>query len=187
MKITLLRHGKPVMPDLRNLTAFAFYEWVEEYNAAGLSPNSEPTMLAINAAKDCNAIVCSELPRSIESAKALNAKAIVLSSALFNEAGMPSTNWRTLKLSPKVWAVLFRVSWLIGYSKKSESFKEAKLRAREAIKRLTEIGNEHESVLFVGHGVFNRMLANELRKSGWSGPKNPGTPYWSFGVYEHRE
>jgi broad specificity phosphatase PhoE len=184
MKIILLRHGKPIMPVLRKLSAFSFYEWVQEYNASGLCPTSKPTMQAINCVKECNAIVCSYLPRSIESAKALNAEAIVLSSAIFNEAGMPAANWHTLKLSPKIWAPIFRICWLFGFSKKSESFKEAKIRAREAVKILTEIANEHESVLFVGHAVFNRILANELRRSGWSGSKNPGTKHWSMRVYQ---
>jgi len=184
MEITLLRHGKPIIPSLNKLSASEFYEWVHEYNASGLCPSSMPTTKAINCANACNAVVCSDLPRSIESAKALNADKIVLSNTIFNEAGLPIANWRTLKLSPKIWAVAFRVLWLLGYSRNSESFKEAKIRATEAVKRLKEIANEHERVLFVGHGVYNRILANELRRSGWSGPKNPGSNHWSFGVYE---
>ena len=76
---------------------------------------------------------------------------------------------------------------MLGYSRNSESFKEAKTRASEAVRRLTEVAHEHERVLFVGHGVYNRMLANELRRSGWSGPKNPGSRHWSFGVYEYKK
>ena len=187
MKITLLRHGKPIMPALKRLSASAFYEWVQEYNASGLCPTSKPTIEAISSAKECNAIVCSDLPRSIESAKALNAETIVLSSAIFNEAGMPSTNWHTLKLSPIIWAPIFRLSWLFGFSRKSESFKESKIRAKEAVKKLTETAYEHENVLFVGHAVFNRILANELRKSGWFGSRNPGTKHWGYGVYDNKK
>lgn len=184
MKIIILRHGKPVIPSLRKLSASAFSEWVNEYNAAGLSPTSKPTEHAKIHANDCNAIVCSELPRSIESAKAFNNKSIVLSDSIFNEAGLPGANWQVMKLSPKTWAVTFRVLWLLGYSRSSESFKEAKSRATEAVEKLTEIAQEYESVLFVGHGVFNRILANELRRRGWFGPKNPGANHWAFAVYE---
>ncbi|MEJ1368984.1 MAG: hypothetical protein RPU35_12395 [Candidatus Sedimenticola sp. (ex Thyasira tokunagai)] len=109
---------------------------------------------------------------------------IVLSDSIFNEAGLPTANWQAIKLSPKIWAVAFRILWLLGYSKSSESFREAKLRASEAVERLIEIALESESVVFVGHGVYNRILANELRSRGWSGPKNPGSKYWAFGVYE---
>ena len=184
MKIVILRHGKPVTPPLRRISASVFSEWVHEYNAAGLCPTSQPTEHAKKCADECNAVVCSALPRSIESAKALNDKNIVLSDPIFNEAGLPVANWQVMKLSPKVWAVAFRILWLLGYSSNSESFKEAKSRASEAVEKLSEIALEYESVLFVGHGVYNRILSNELRQHGWLGPKNPGSNHWEFGVYE---
>jgi len=183
MKIIILRHGKPIIPSLRKLSASEFSEWVNEYNVAGLSPTSKPTELAKKCAHECNAIVCSELPRSIESAKVFN-KSIILSDSIFNEAGLPGANWQVMKLPPKTWLVAFRVLWLLGYSRSSESFKEAKSRATEAVEKLTEIALEYESVLFVGHGVFNRILSNELRRHDWIGPKNPGSNHWAFGVYE---
>ncbi len=138
-----------------------------EYNAAGLCPTSEPTECAQSFANKCSAIVGSELPRSIESAKTFNNENIVLSDSIFNEPGLPVSNWQAIKLPPKIWAVVFRILWLLGYSRGSESFKEAKLRATEAVEKLTEIALEYESVLFVGHGVYNRILANELRRSGY--------------------
>jgi broad specificity phosphatase PhoE len=76
-------------------------------------------------------------------------------------------NWQVIKLSLKIWAVAFRILWLLGYSRNSKSFKEAKSRASEAGEILSETAREYESVLFVGHGVFNRMLSNELRWNGW--------------------
>jgi broad specificity phosphatase PhoE len=184
MRIILLRHGKPNTPPLKKVSSAEFLEWVEEYNKSGLCQTSEPPAQVLEYIKECKAIVCSDLPRSVESAKALGVGDITLSDALFNEAGMPASNWRILKLSPKVWAVMYRVLWLMGYSNNSESFKEAKARAVLAVNKLTEMAHEHESVLFVGHGVYNRILANELRRSGWSGPKNPGSKHWSIGVYK---
>ena len=184
MKIVILRHGKPVTPSLRKLNASEFSDWVDEYNVAGLSPTSQPMKHVKKYADICNAVVCSALPRSIESAKAFSNKSIVLSDPIFNEAGLPVANWQVLKLSPKIWAVVFRILWLLGYSRNSESFKEAKSRAKKAVDKLSELAQEYESVLFVGHGVYNRMLANELRRNGWLGPKNPGSSHWGFGVYE---
>jgi broad specificity phosphatase PhoE len=184
MKIVILRHGKPVTPSLRKLSASDFSGWVREYNAAGLCPTSQPTEHAKKCADECNAIVCSALPRSVESAKAFNTKSIPLSDPIFNEAELPVANWKKMKLSPKIWAVAFRILWLLGYSRNSESFREAKSRALEAVEKLSEIAREYESVLFVGHGVYNRILSNELRRQGWSGPKNPGSNHWEFSVYE---
>ena len=184
MEIILLRHGEPDIPASSKLSASAFCGWVKDYNAAGLSMSSKPTHEALTCASDCNAIVCSNLPRSIESGKALNAEKVILSDSIFNEAELPSANWSRLKLSPKLWAVFFRVLWLLGYSRNSESFTEAKKRAVEAVKILAELANEHNKVIFVGHGVYNRMLANKLRINGWAGPKNPGSKHWAYGVYK---
>ena len=184
MKIVILRHGKPVVPSLKKISASEFSAWVNEYNAAGLCSTSRPTEQAHHCANGCNAIVCSELPRSIETAKELNNNGIVLSDSIFNEAGLPSATWQAIKLSPKIWAVFFRILWLLGYSKGSESFKEAKSRASDAVEKLTETALEYESVLFVGHGVYNKILAVELRRRGWRGPKNPGSCHWAFGIYE---
>lgn len=50
-----------------------------------------------------------------------------------------------------------------------------------------KLAKEYESVLFVGHGIFNRLLAKELKSLGWCGPSNPGSKYWSFGVYENQK
>ena len=175
MEITLLRHGKPDIPPLDKLTASGFRKWLQNYNASELSLSSKPTHEALVCASGSNAIVCSKLPRSIESANELNSAKVVLSDSIFNEAGLPSANWYGLKLSPKSWAVFFRVLWLLGYSRNSESIKEAKKRAVKAVKILSELANEHAKVLLVGHGVYNRILANELRKTGWAGPKNPGS------------
>lgn len=187
MVITLLRHGKPVIPSLNKMSASEFGNWIQEYNASGLCPSSKPSIEASSCAEECHAVVCSDLPRSIESAKALKAGNIVLSSSIFNEAGLPFANWSTLKLSPRIWAIIFRILWLLGYSKNSESFKESKIRAKEAVKNLIEIAKDSENVLFVGHGVYNRILANELRKSGWSGSNSTGSKYWSLGTYKLRK
>jgi len=186
MEIILIRHGKPVIPPLKKISPFIFKEWVNSYNASGLCSTSLPTEEALNIAGKCGAIVCSDLPRSLESAKALNENKITLKSALFNEADLPISNWRYPSLSPKIWAIFFRMLWFFGYSKNTESFKETKIRATEAANILKELAKTNRSVLFVGHGVYNRIVANELNATGWLGPKSPGSKHWSYGVYKRK-
>lgn len=183
MEIILLRHGKPVIPPLNIINASAFNAWVNIYNSSGLCDTSKPTLRAINTAQKCNAVVCSKLPRSIESAIALNIKHITLISSIFNESGLPVANWRLVKLSPKAWAVLFRILWFFGYSRNSESFKQSKKRASDAADILVNLARIHERVLFIGHGVYNQLLANELKASGWTGSKRPETKHWSYSIY----
>ena len=123
------------------------------------------------------------LQRSIDSAKALNAEKRMLSEKQFIEAGLPSANWGFIKLSPNTWVVIFRALWFLGYSNNSESLKEAKQRAKLATEELIQLAKKHQKVLFVGHGIFNRLLVNELKKQGWSGSKRARSTYWGFEVY----
>ena len=186
MEIILLRHGKPDIPISKNINASEFLNWINTYNLAGLCKTSNPTDEVKEVANKCDAVACSSLLRSIDSAKALGISKITLQSSQFNEAEMPTANWAFLKMPPKLWAIFFRVLWLFGYSENSESIKETKLRASKSAKLLIDLADKHGRVLFVGHGVYNRVLAKELVTLGWSGPKNPGSKYWSFGVYGDR-
>ena len=97
---------------------------------------------------------------------------------------LPVASWQRLKLSPKFWAVFFRALWLFGYSNSSESYKEAKARATESAAKLAELAEEYKEVLFVGHGVYNRLLSKQLIATGWSGSKEPSSKYWGFSVYK---
>lgn len=172
------------MPPLNRLSARAFAVWVEKYNQAGLSPLSTPPRQALNKAAQSQVIISSKLLRSIESAQALSAHEEKFSSEVFNEAELPVANWSGINFSPKIWAVLFRVAWLLGYSNNAESFSETKTRAVNAVNLLEDMASEHSSVLLVGHGVYNKMLANEMRARGWKGPGNPGIKHWDFASYK---
>ena len=183
MEIILFRHGKVDHPPLKTLSAQAFSRWVDAYNQNGLDADSMPSPHAKQLADNSNAIVCSALPRSIESAKRLSSRAVTLQHPVFNEAGLPIATWKKIRLSVPIWAVLFRIMWLFGYSHNSESLKDAKARSRQASDMLIELAQQHQSVVFVGHGVINRIIARELLNRGWSGPKSPSSQYWGFAVY----
>ncbi len=185
MRIVLLRHGKPDVPKLGKLRASEICQWIESYNSAGLKIGNSPSRKAIEIANDCNAIVCSDLPRSVESARALGIKEVNHVESMFREMGLPYANFPSPKLSLNTWAVIFRVLWFLGYSSNGESLREAKLRASNGASRLKEIAENNRSVLLVGHGFVNRFIAKELLSNGWQGPVNPGKRYWEFGVYEY--
>jgi broad specificity phosphatase PhoE len=185
MQIVLLRHGKPHLPDLGKLRASEMHQWVKSYNAAGLSVEHKPTKEAIEVTNHCSAVVCSDLPRSIETAHALRLSEINYIEPLFREMSLPYAQFPSPKLSPRIWAVLFRIIWFFGFSSNGESLHDAKIRAFNGADRLVEIATDNESVLLVGHGFVNRFIAKELLSRGWRGPANPGRKYWDFGVYEY--
>jgi len=159
MEIILLRQGKPLIPLLDRINAISFIQWIEAYNSAGLCLTSPPPQTTLTRVNQGNATVCSQLSRSIQSAEALNITNIILTDAQFNEAGLPSANWRRLKLSPTIWLIIFRLLWLFGYSKHSESYNEAKQRAAGSTKTLINLAGEYKSVLFIGLNIYLKKVS----------------------------
>jgi broad specificity phosphatase PhoE len=90
-----------------------------------------------------------------------------------------------LRLSPFSWALVFRLLWLSGLAKEPESYTQAKERAHQAADQLAALaGRTPESVLLLGHGFMNRLIARQLQGGGWAETGNSGSGYWSVAVYE---
>jgi len=115
MKIVIMRHGKPVVPVIDALQACELPRWLEAYDEAGINQTQKPPAPALAIAASCRVVVCSDLPRSIQSAQALNRKHIHLSEPGFREIGLPYASRNTPRLPPKVWVVLFRTLWFLGF------------------------------------------------------------------------
>ena len=187
MEIVLVRHGKPKAEISGRVSAAAFGAWVSEYDKAGIDERYQPTRSAIERASSCVFTVCSNLPRSIESATLLNIEKPELVSSEFRECEMPFSNWKSPKLSKSAWALLFRLLQLAGYSSNAESYKDIKERSKKCAAQLANLAENHGSVLFVGHGALNWFLHRHLLKMGWSGPKKSAKNHWGFGEYRYNE
>lgn len=98
MEIVILRHGKPKIETCGSVTASDFGLWVDAYNKTGIDNTRAPSPNAIAKAKVCSAVVCSDLPRSLESAKALGVRHIAVQDSLFRECEMPYASWHYPKL-----------------------------------------------------------------------------------------
>jgi broad specificity phosphatase PhoE len=183
MEIVLIRHGKPAINTSGKTSAADFGRWVKQYDQAGIIAEHQPPNEALEIANQCSFIVCSHLPRSIESAKALNIEAPNIMSDFFRECEMPHANWTFPKLSITSWSMLFRAFQLMGYSPNAESYKAIKRRSAECAKQLAKLSEQHQSVLVIGHGALIWFLHKQLIRMGWSGPQKAATKHWGFGVY----
>ena len=183
MQITILRHGKPDFEWSRMVKGSELKSLVSEYDLADIADT--PPQESINLAGKHKCIVCSDLPRSIQSAKALGAKTIHRSSSVFREMNLPYFNSGSFKMPLKYWAILLRSLWFVGFSKNTESISFARSRAQKVSEQLIGLAEEHYSVLFVGHGFLNHFVVKELLTRNWVGPKCPGKKYWEFGTYEY--
>ena len=185
MEISLVRHGESRLLENHKITFAEFNKWVEKYNVTGVFEQSTYPELTIEKVETANFVVTSDLERSIVTANLLNPNVKILSDSVFREAELPAnlTIIPKVKLKPTSWAVLLRLLWLSGYSNKCESLSQAKLRAKKATQQLISYANDHNSIVLVGHGYFNILIAKELKRMGWKGKSKANTKHWKCSTF----
>lgn len=183
MQIALVRHGKPRI-ETSSIPAQHLDRWADAYNRAGIDPGWPPPARARRLAVAAAYTLSSDLPRAVESLRALDPERSAPAERVFREAALPGMPDTGVRLDPQVWAAVARVGWFLGWSGDSESAARARKRARAAGDRLSDLAASHGSVLLMGHGIFNALIAWELLRTGWRGPIWPNGSYWSSAVYE---
>lgn len=187
MKIVLMRHGKPEI-DLRGCIddKYKLCELVtilQNYEHSRLSSEQIPPTSAKQISTECNIVVCSHLPRSIQSAQLLG-KTPIMSDPIFRELHTPKINWPTPQLKMIYWIYFLFAIWLLGYHKGTESIWQIRKRAEVASNKLIELAENNYSVLFIGHGVINRFIARALIRKSFRSLNIRAESYWDFVVYE---
>jgi broad specificity phosphatase PhoE len=186
IRIVLIRHGKPDVGQSRWITHRKFTDYIEEYEQAGLDPDSPPPPdWLIEMTRDARRVYASDRPRALESAQALAPHAELSQSSLFMEAQLKSPKLPLVRLKPPAWAVLARLAWHVGHHGGIEDYRDAKDRALKAVDMLDEVAREDGIAVLVAHGYFNAIVGRTLRKQGWS--KHGGrhrAKFWNAVVYE---
>jgi broad specificity phosphatase PhoE len=184
MEISLIRHGKSNHAENHRITYKEFQGWIKTYDRSGVFEENYYPSKTLEKMATAKIVITSDLNRSIESAGLLTQDIPVVSHALFRETELPILQKRSgLKLNPKNWAVILRCLWFCGYSKQCESVANAKQRAVQASEQLMKYAEEHKSVVLVGHGFFNRLIAVELKKLGWEGKRRSSVKHWNCTTY----
>jgi broad specificity phosphatase PhoE len=182
-KIILLRHGEVDIKNYKNIPANQFGKWVTEYDNSNIKPEFQSKDEVKNLLDEADVLICSNLKRSVQSIEIFD-KIPFETNDIFNEAQLPLSNWKLLKLNPKIWLIIFRLLWFFGYSQNSESFKEAKQRAKSAAERLVELSKQNKTVILVGHGLMNKLIQKELILQQWIESKKLQSKNWCYGVFE---
>ena len=172
-EILLVRHGRPVCDHASRIRGCDFARWVDAYECAPLDVKSQPTVGLLAQVATIHCLVTSTMRRAVESAAVLAPGRTPIINPLFNEAGIPTTIRTRLALAPGHWDVIARGAWFMGWSPGVESFQEARRRAARAADRLSDLAAEHDSVMLVGHGMLNTLIARALRRNGWTGRGHP--------------
>lgn len=179
-EIILMRHGQPNLTHVDKVSALDMKCWVEEYELSEIVDQPAPEACA-ELAKAASVIVASNAPRALTSVRALGVQPTLVDE-LFCEAELPYGSWKRPRLSPFTWAFILRILWLCGFSGTAESPQQAKVRAEAAAKQLQSLADEG-TVLLVGHGFMNRMVAKRLEAAGWTRQQSTGSRYWSSMSY----
>ena len=183
MEIILMRHGEPKYELSGNARAKDISSVIENYDLSGIKDS--PPLDTVQSMSSVRAVVCSDLKRSIESAKALGFDDIHHAKRLFREVALPHFKSGNFSMSLGSWGVFLRVISIFGFSRNGESLLMAKRRAREATTALVGLAKEEKCVLLVGHGFINYFIAKELLNRSWVGPSKPGDGYWGYGTYKY--
>jgi len=184
MRILLVRHGQPVGISTAPIAGRAIGAWIRGYDAVGITLDLAPPLQVCELAAAATCFVASDLRRARESAARLAGTRPVILDADLREAGLPDSLGTSLKLSPGVWIVVARLAWILNWCDASETIAAARARAARSADRLAALAAEGGCVVAVGHGIFNRLLARELRRRGWRGPRTLPRAYWGIAAFE---
>lgn len=175
-----MRHGQPKGVNVDKVSALEMKDWIEHYNRSEITQQPVPNA-SLRLAASATVIASSNAPRALTSVQALGLKPVRV-DAIFCEAQLPFGHWKRPRLSPFTWAFILRILWLCGYSGDVEPANTVRMRARKAAELLQSLSSEG-SVLLLGHGFMNQMIAKQLVKDGWVRHQRNGSQYWSAAVY----
>jgi len=179
MKIILMRHGKPDHQAAGRQSVQALADWCEAYDLSQVSDGPPPRSIEI--ARQAKFIVCSPLPRAQSSLSQLGLEPHEV-DALFSEVAVPLVKTGEVQLPTVCWLALLRLLWFCGYAGDAESLQHARSRASAAAEKLID-HSQQGTVLLLGHGIMNKMIARELRKRGWQAEKHASSRHWSTAIY----
>ena len=182
MEIILIRHGKPQELPQTTLSPNDFGKWLMKYKKVGIDKKYPPNTTTKQCVKSSKVMISSDLQRSIESAKILGKTKKHIVDKNFREVEMPFSSWVFPKFSPTIWLILNRILWFLGYSKKCESYKNAKSRSIECAQKLQTLAKENQSIVLIGHCFMNRFIGKQLLHAGWLSSKRQQSGYWGVSI-----
>ena len=186
--ITLARHGEPALSRKVRLSSAQYRDWWARYELGGLKEAQTPPPSLIAVAREAGVILASTRRRAVETAAALAADRAFTQNDALIEAPLPppaAPGW--VKLSPRHWGVIARISWwFFDHHQGEETRAQAQTRADAVATSLIDRAEAGDDVLVLAHGFFNLMVGRSLRRRGWRCTNDGGYQYWSARRFEKR-
>lgn len=181
--ITLIRHGPPTVSLKTRIRGRDFRRFVERYEAAKINQGAAPPESVKRVMLRAARVFASDRPRALHTAELLGAPQPPIIDSRFREIEFPVDFPLYLQLPALAWTVLALCIWRLGYSPRCESSAAAKRRARTVAHLLEQEAQCTGPIVLVAHGGINRLIAKELRRSGWHGPRLPHSRHWGCTTY----
>lgn len=183
MRIILIRHGRPNIATAPRTSHSEFRTYIDDYEEAGLDPDSMPPEELQDLLGEIDAVFTSERKRSVDSARVLAPHAELIADPLFAEAPLASPPIPLLKMKVPKWAVMARILWHAGYHPEIENYRRAKHRAVQAADILVKRARADGAAALVAHGYFNYIIGRELRRRGFRKSGSHRAQFWNSVVY----
>ncbi|MEM8809272.1 MAG: hypothetical protein AAGF01_24895 [Cyanobacteria bacterium P01_G01_bin.38] len=189
MQIILIRHGQPKFTFPTWVNGDAFWRCIMAYQRSELCPTSwppAPTKALTKALiQNANGLwLTSDLPRAAQSARRLQPLGPITHSSRFREPEFEQPKLpKVIPLPFWVWALMARIQRrldaLIGTGAAQTRHAHILTATHYLIEQASRVG----SVALVGHSITHRLIAQELRRLGWQGPRVPYSIYWGCSLY----
>jgi broad specificity phosphatase PhoE len=179
-KIVLMRHGEPTSRSAW-IAGHELGEWVRSFDQSGIKEAMLIPDEVRRLASTIGLVISSDLLCATQSAARLARKTVI--DPDLREARLSESFRSSLRAPASLWLAVARLAWWLDVTSTQEPIAAARARAQRVTDTVISLAQEHRSVLVVGHGVFNSLIARRLRALGWSGPLVPPSRYWSVATY----
>jgi broad specificity phosphatase PhoE len=173
VEITFIRHDLSYCKSHQRCNVRQFKESIQDYDQVDNFKDTVVSLDTIRKCQEASLIITSPFVCAIQSAQIMlsGMEKKVVQSNMFREVELPIFEHipSFIRLKLRTWAFFFRLFWMVRYKGKAETYKQAARRAQKASETLGEYARIHGKVVLVGHGIFNMMVAKELKKQGWKG------------------
>jgi len=167
-RILLVRHGRSAHVQRGSIDLAGFHRWRDAYEAAGIDEQDQPHPAVTELAAGSGIVVASTAPRALQSAMRLWPARDIVTSPLLRELELIPPNIRGVRMPLMAWALTYGLQWLVRAVRRRPHLAPAELqRAREAAEWLSDLADEHGTVLAVTHASFRSLLARQLKSGGW--------------------
>jgi len=170
-EIILVRHALVDVNGTDKIAAKDLKAWVENYDKAGLHPQSQPSEALYQVVNGADFLLTSTLSRAIASANFFD-KEIDEKRTVFNELPIPTIQIPFFEFQAKTWLIILRLVLFFTNKQNAE--------IEKGVEYLLELSRKHKKVVLVGHGGINYYMHKQLLKQGWKREGKASIENWGM-------